>query len=112
MAEIGSIGLGTVVSVSDHGEIQSLDGIPILHWGIRADDRWHIARDEKAVRQGVAPDGVSIETRLRVPGGDIVHRANVISHKGISLVTVEVENETPVAVALRLIYFQYRNRGK
>lgn len=102
MAEIGSIGLGTVVSVSHHGEIQSLDGTSILHWGIRADDRWHIARDEKAVRQGVAPDGISIETRLRVPGGDIVHRANVITHKGVSLVTVEIENETPVAVALAL----------
>jgi hypothetical protein len=102
MAEIGSIGLGTVVSIAHHGEIQSLDGVPILHWGIRADDRWHVARNEKAVRQGVAPDGVSIETRLRVPGGDIAHRTNVITHKGVSLVAVEIENETPVAVALAL----------
>ena len=102
MAEIGSIGIGAVCSVAFSGQISLLHGGPILHWGVRADDRWHIARDERAIRQGLARDGVSIETRLRVPGGDIVHRTSSTPYKNSSLVVVEVENETPVPGALVL----------
>ncbi len=102
MAEIGSIGIGTVRSVTVSGQISFLHGGSVLHWGVRADDRWHIARGERTIRQGVAGDGVSIETRLRVPGGDIVHRTSSTPYKNSSLVVVEVENETPVPIALAL----------
>ena len=100
MAEIGSIGVGPVHTVSSNGGIEPLGSGPLVHWGVRADDRWHIARDERAVRQIVAEDGVSIETRLRVPGGDIVHRASSTPYKNTSLVIVEIENETPLPVAI------------
>ena len=100
MAEIGSIGVGPVHTVSSNGGIEPLGSGPLVHWGVRADDRWHIARDERAVRQIVAEDGVSIETRLRIPGGDIVHRASSTPYKNTSLVIVEIENETPLPVAI------------
>ena len=102
MAEIGSISAGDIHNVSPSGQIGPLGSEYILHWGVRADDRWHIARDEKAIRQGIAEDGVSIETRLRVSGGDIVHRASSTPYKGKSLVVIEIENETPIPVALAL----------
>ncbi len=102
MAEIGSIGVEPVHSVSSNGGIEPLGSGCLVHWGVRADDRWHIARDEQAVRQIVAEDGVSIETRLRVPGGDIVHRASSTPYRNTSLVIVEIENETPLPVAIAL----------
>ena len=102
MAEIGSIGVEPVHSVSSNGGIELLGSGYLVHWGVRADDRWHIARDEQAVRQIVAEDGVSIETRLRVPGGDIVHRASSTPYRNTSLVIVEIENETPLPVAIAL----------
>ena len=102
MAEIGSISAGDIHNVSPSGQIGPLGSEYMVHWGVRADDRWHIARDEKAIRQGIAEDGVSIETRLRVPGGDIVHRASSTPYKGKSLVVIEIENETPIPVALAL----------
>ena len=102
MAEVGSIGAGDVHEVSPNGQIGSLGFPPMLHWGVRADDRWHIAKDERAIRQGIAGDEVSVETRLRVPGGDIVHRANSTTYKNSSVVIVEIENQTPLPVALAL----------
>ena len=102
MAEIGSIGVEPVHSVSSNGGVEPLGSGCLVHWGVRADDRWHIARDEQAVRQIVAEDGVTIETRLRVPGGDIVHRASSTPYRNTSLVIVEIENETPLPVAIAL----------
>ena len=105
MAEIGSIGVGAVHSVSLSGQICLIDGGPVVHWGVRADDRWHVARDERAIRQGIAEDGVSIETRLRIPGGDAVHRISSTPFKNTSVTVVEVENETPVPIAVALFIY-------
>ena len=84
-----------------------------LDWWVRAEDRWHYASEEVAVRQRLAPDGVAIETLLHVPGGDIVHTAYVCVGPGGPVGVVEVRNDSavPVAVAFAVRPNDLRGRG-
>lgn len=76
-----------------------------LDWWIGADDRWHLPCREVAVRQSLLGSAPVVETRLRVPGGDALHRAYAArSAAGDEALVVEVENQSklPFAVALAL----------
>ena len=73
-----------------------------LDWWIGADDRWHLPSREIAVRQRLVDDAPVIETAMRVPTGDAVHRAYAVQNGDGELVIVEIENRSklPFAVAL------------
>src|SRR5690606_23672020 len=77
-----------------------------LDWVVAAGDRWL----EPGVPGG--PTGVTqrrvdgtpvVETSLRVPGGQLVHRAWCTHHAGAEVVVVEVENRSPDAVGVGLL---------
>lgn len=102
MAEIGTVGPGPVYVVGAAGTIGQLGQGPMLDWWVGAEDRWHTASTEAAVRQALAADGTTIETRLRVPGGDVVHRVVVVPDGGRTVAVIEIENTTPVPVAIAL----------
>ncbi|MEZ5140628.1 MAG: hypothetical protein R2711_18180 [Acidimicrobiales bacterium] len=77
-----------------------------LDWWIGADDRWHQPSIEPTVRQGIVGDAPVVETRLRIPGGDAVHRAYGVRSPrlgGDEWVVVEIENATPVPFAAALV---------
>ena len=87
--------------VNERGSVQPSDGSPVLDWYVAADDRWHDPSTEGTVRQERRGGIPIIETRLRIPGGDILQRIyGVVDHGG--LIVIEFENQTslPVAVAL------------
>lgn len=70
-----------------------------LDWFVAADDRWHVPADEPTVRQ-VRVDGTAVvETRVRVPRGDVVHTVSSVADHG-GLTVVEVANESPLPVAI------------
>ena len=73
-----------------------------LDWWIGADDRWHVPSREVAVRQRLVDDMPVVETAMRVPGGDAVHRAYAVRAEGEEHAVVEIENASrvPFAVAL------------
>jgi hypothetical protein len=79
-----------------------------LDWWIGAEDRWHLPSREAAVRQSLAGSAPVVETAMRIPGGDAVHRTYAIPASPVDahgeLVIVEVENTSavPVAVAFAL----------
>lgn len=76
-----------------------------LDWWIGAEDRWHLPCREVAVRQSLLSSSPVVETRLRVPSGDAVHRAYAARDAaGHEVVVVEVENQSkvPFAVALAI----------
>jgi len=76
-----------------------------LDWWIGAEDRWHLPAHEVAVRQALVAGSPVVETRVRVPSGDAVHRAFAArSIDGTEAVVVEVENQSkiPFAVALAI----------
>ncbi|MGI8754539.1 MAG: hypothetical protein ACR2MB_01510, partial [Acidimicrobiales bacterium] len=77
-----------------------------LDWWIGADDRWHLPAREAAVRQRLVDDAPVVETLVRIPGGDAIHRAygfRAPRPGGDEWVAVEVENHTPVPFAVALV---------
>lgn len=76
-----------------------------LDWWVGAEDRWHLPSREVAVRQRLVSGTPVVETAMRVPGGDVVHRVAVVRAAGPAAgehVVVEIENDSPVPVALAL----------
>ncbi len=72
-----------------------------LRWWVMAEDRWHDPASDQAVRQQRASGVPCIETRIRVPGGDVIQRAWAVPDAG-GLVVLEFENGSPAAVAVAL----------
>ncbi len=71
-------------------------------WWVGADDRWYAPAVEAAVRQTRPGVGPVLETRMRVPGGDVVATTWAAQADGSAgpAVVVELANETPVPVAV------------
>lgn len=70
-----------------------------IPWWVAASDTWHNPRRAPSLRQRRI-DGVPVvETKLAVPGGDVVHRAFVVADQGGALV-YEFENRSPSAVVV------------
>lgn len=89
--------------VDPRGLVTPFEGGPSLDWSIGADDRWHEPRREAAVRQRLVHDSPVVETAMRVPGGDAIHRAYAIhSTNAGPCVIVEIENQTGIAFAVGL----------
>ena len=87
--------------VNERGSIRPSDGSAPLDWFVAADDRWHDPATDGTVRQERRGGLPLIETRLRVPGGDVVQRIYGVVSDGL-LIVVEFENQSklPVAVAV------------
>jgi hypothetical protein len=100
---IGVLGSTHQGLVDDHGAITPDGARWRLDWWVGADDRWHVPAREAAVRQSLIGGAPVIETSLRVPGGDAVHRAYGVGGPA-GLVAVEIENASgaPFVAALVL----------
>jgi hypothetical protein len=96
----GVVGQRWRASITAWGGIEPWDGSPPLDWYVAADDRWHLPRHEPAVRQ-TRVDGTPVtETRVRVPGGDVVHTVySCADSGGVTVVEVVNESSLPVAIA-------------
>jgi hypothetical protein len=82
-------------AVAPWGEEQSAP----LDWAVAADDRWHLPAKEAAVRQ-LRLDGTPVvETRVRIPDGDAVHRVWSVADRG-GLTVIEIENDSPLPFAV------------
>ncbi|WP_334144277.1 hypothetical protein [Rhabdothermincola sp.] len=73
-----------------------------IDWWIGAEDRWHLPSREVAVRQRLVGHAPVVETAMRVPGGDALHRAFAIAGRDGPEVVIEIENATPVPFAVAL----------
>jgi hypothetical protein len=74
-----------------------------LEWWIGAEDRWHVPADEPSTRQKLIGSAPVVETRVRVPSGDAVHRAFAARDaSGSPVVIVEIENQSKVPFAIAL----------
>lgn len=84
--------------VDDRGRLTASSG-DVLDWWIAAEDRWHDPRSEAAVRHRRVDGAPVLETRLRVPGGDVVHRVYAVADEG-GVTVIEVENESAASIAV------------
>ena len=104
---VGTLDDGAVATVGPGGVVR-LDGADwVLEWWVGAEDRWHDPTADAAVRQTLVDDSPVVATAMRVPGGDVVHRAFAARAQAAgwsgTAVVVEVENLTAVPVALALV---------
>ncbi len=70
-----------------------------LEWHVAADDRWHVPATEPTLRQRRIDGTPVVETRVRVPDGDVVQRVWAVADQG-GLSVIEFENESPLPVAV------------
>lgn len=100
MSTIGVLGGQWRATVNGSGGIEPWDGSAPLDWYVAADDRWHVPATEPTVRQRRIDGAPVLETRIKVPSGDAVHRVWCVADAG-GLTVVEIENDStmPFAVA-------------
>ncbi len=110
---LGRLGAATRAAVGPSGRVRLGGGGPALEWWIGAEDRWHLPRTSVTVRQHRIDHTPVVETAMRVPGGDVVHRTFVAAGSEFGpdgtdgtdgdTVVIEVENRSGVPVALALV---------
>ncbi len=103
--------------VDDRGlvtPIPSADG-PAVDWWVGAEARWYVPARERGVTQRRIDGAPVVETTVRVPGGEVVHRAfgaRGSAHPGgDDWVVVEVENRSALPVALAWVVRPYTSAG-
>ncbi|MFM8483490.1 MAG: hypothetical protein ACKOBT_09100, partial [Actinomycetota bacterium] len=79
---VGSLGSPWRAEVDGSGNVVCGDGSPPLQWFVAAEDRWHRPAEEIATRQTLLDGTPVVETRLRVPSGDVVQRLFVAPGRG------------------------------
>ena len=82
-----------------------------VDWHVRADDRWHHPAREPTVRQRRLGAGAVLETAVRIPSGDAVQRVYSVNGSDGDLTIVEIENQSPVPVAVALTVRPYDCAG-
>lgn len=103
MITTGVLGQEWRASVTAWGAVEPWPGAAgsgaTLDWYVAADDRWHVPADESSVRQTRVEGVAVVETRVRVPRGDVVHTVYSVADAG-GLTVVEVLNESTLPVAI------------
>ena len=93
---------GPVAAVDRRGTVTPIGAGWSVGWAVGAEDRWHVAADEAAVRSGLIDDMPVTATLMRVPGGDVTLRAAAGRSGTGRVVVLEFTNDTPVPVSLAL----------
>jgi hypothetical protein len=96
----GVVGGRWRASVTDWGAVEPWDGSTAIDWFVAADDRWHTPQHETSTRQIHVSGTPVVETRVRIPGGDVVHRVySVADAGGMTIIEVVNDSSLPIAVA-------------
>lgn len=96
---IGVAGMPWWGEVSPNGTIAVSDDGRTLGFHVAAEDRWHHGANEAGVRQ-MRREGVPVvETRMRVPSGDIVQTTFATAHRG-GMIVVDFYNDSALPVAI------------
>ena len=91
---------GPVAAVDRRGSVAPVGEAWSVGWAVGAEDRWHVAAEEAAVRSALIDDMPVTTTAMRVPGGDVVLRAAAGRAAAGRAVVLEFGNHTPVPVSL------------
>src|SRR5215218_5915959 len=101
---IGVLGGNRDATVDRRGMVSPRATTWELDWWIGADDRWHVPRREAAVRQHLVDGMPVVQTAMRVPSGDAVHRVYGVPASDVGEVAVvEISNESPAPFVAALV---------
>jgi hypothetical protein len=101
MTVVGVLGSPRRAEVDGRGGVTVPSGLRV-EWIVGADDHWHVASADVAVRQRRLGPAPAVETAMHIPGGDALHRVYGVGGRG-DLVVLEVENASPVPFVLGLV---------
>ena len=103
---LGTVGEADPAVIDPRGLLSVRPDSWSLDWWIGADDRWHLPSRAAGVRQRVIDGTPVVETTVRIPGGELTHRAwAVAAGDGVPVggaIAVELHNASPVPVAIAL----------
>jgi hypothetical protein len=110
---VGGLGGGATATVDASGVVDAPEADLTLSWWVGADDEWRDPSEGRGSRQSLLGSAPVVETTVRVPSGDLVHRAYGVGGSG-GVIVVELENRSPgpVAVALVLRPTAIRRKGE
>ncbi len=104
---VGVLDTQTPARVDGAGLVQPDGRQWSIDWWIGADDRWYLPSREATIRQQRLSHGPVLETAMRIPSGDARQRVYGATVSGRQVVVIEVENDSPVPVALGLAIRPY-----
>ena len=98
---IGNLGSSWRAEVDRAGRIHPFGEQRSVGFQVAADDRWHDPALEPSVRSQRLEAMPVVETRVRIPSGDLVQRAwTTIAAGGVTVVEFYNDSPLPVAVAV------------
>ena len=97
---IGNRGTSWRALVTEHGSVVPPDG-RVIDWYVAADDRWHDPKAEPTTRQKWYSGYPVAETRVKIPGGDLIQRVYCTADLG-GLTVIDLENDSPMPVVVAL----------
>ena len=95
---VGVLGGARTALVDERGTVQPERAGWRLGWWIGADDRWHNATTDAAVRQTRVGNMPVFRTAMRVPGGDAVQ--HVYGARDLAVVAITNDSPAPFVIAL------------
>lgn len=99
----GVLGSSWRATVTPWGDLIGDDAASTVRWFVAADDRWYHPEREVAVRQRLVEGAPVFETRLRIPGGDVVQRVwSASGERGRDCTLFEFENDSPMPIVVAL----------
>ncbi len=104
---VGGLDSLSPARVDSAGSIQLAGSGWSLDWWIGGDDRWYFPSREATIRQRRIGGGPVLETAMRIPSGDAIARSYSVNLGGTEAVVLEIENDSPVPVALALAVRPY-----
>ena len=108
---LGSVGDAVLGGVDARGLVVTRPNSWSVDWWIRSEQRWHFPSRETTVRQRLIDGTPVVVTAMRIPGGDVEHRSYAVSSEA-PCVVVEIENMTPVPVAVTIAVRPYGLTGQ
>ena len=100
MTTTGVVGSRWRATVTQWGAVEPWGGSATTDWFIAADDRWHRPAEESSTRQTLLAGTPVVETRVRIPSGDAVHRVfSTADAGGLTIIEVTNDSTLPIAVA-------------
>lgn len=108
---VGAVGSPRIAAVDPRGLVVTRSRSWSVDWWVRSEARWHHPSRETAVRQRSLLDAPVVVTAMRIPGGDVEQRVFAVGGDP-GTVVVEIENTTPVPVAVAIAVRPYGLTGQ
>ena len=103
MAGVGTLTAGITAEVDADGTVHK--GPLAVGWRVRSGNDWLVPSPERpgSIRQFRAHPAPVVHTALRITGGDAIERVYAVGDGDESIVVIEVENDSPEAIAIGFV---------